>query len=275
MQIVFMLVGAGLGFAIYSPITAEHPVADLSTGAVVVEGISAVFSLWFGGWVAGRFSRRNTRHAGWLHGLLVWGSMMIAGVALVGAGAGWALGDLSQLVGGGLSLAAKPAAAAVSGGADLAKSALKKSGDSISSYVQEATESLPADASKSTTTRAKREVGLAATRFFTASDDSSRSTNRADLITALTNSGMSQPAADKLVNEWTASYDHLKKDLQTAKDEAAAKARVAADEAAHTLMIFCLVSAIAFLLGAAAAAAGGCQGTKFAVEHDLDREVVL
>src|ERR1700710_2966843 len=54
LQVLSIMLGAGLGFAIYEPMTDENPVASVGKGAIVVQGISAVFSLWFGGWVAGR-----------------------------------------------------------------------------------------------------------------------------------------------------------------------------------------------------------------------------
>ena len=56
LQVLFMLLGAGLGFAIYSPLTDSNPVTELGTGAMIIQGISAVLSLWLGGWVAGRFT---------------------------------------------------------------------------------------------------------------------------------------------------------------------------------------------------------------------------
>ena len=272
------MLGAGLGFAIYHPISDDNPVSDLATGAVVVHGISAVFSLWFGGWVAGRFARRAaSRRAGWLHGFLVWTSATIAGVYLVSSGAGWALGDISKLVGGGLSAAGKPAAAAVSGGADLAKDALKKSGDTISSYVDEAvgTTNNTDPAKRAQSIRAKREVGFAATRYFTSTDESAKAANRTALVTALSDdTGISQADAEKMVNDWTASYDRVKADLKAVKDEAAAKAREAAEKAAHALSIFSLCSFVAFVIGALAASLGGCRGAKHAVELEPDTIVV-
>lgn len=270
LQILFMLLGAGLGFAIYHPITEDNPVSDLATGAVVVHGISAVFSLWFGGWVAGRFARRGVRRAGWLHGLLVWTTATVAGVLLVGAGAGWALGDLSKLVGGGLAAAGKPAAAAVSGTTDLAKQALKQSNDTVASYVDEALGSATGDtAAGGRGVRAKREIGLAATRFFLGTDEAVRADNRTALVNALAeNTGVSPADADRMVNEWTASYDRVKADLKAAKEKAEVKAREAADKAAKTLAIFSLVAFAAFALGGISASLGGCQGAKHALDFD-------
>ena len=97
LQVIFMLLGAGLGFALYHPITSDSPVEDLGTGGVVIQGVSAVFSLWFGGWIAGRFTPLASRAAGGLHGFLVWCSATVAGVLIVSWGAGWVLGDLGLL----------------------------------------------------------------------------------------------------------------------------------------------------------------------------------
>ena len=53
LEALFVLLGAALGFAIFSPLTDPNPGANFGAGAAVVEGVSAVVSLWFGGWVAG------------------------------------------------------------------------------------------------------------------------------------------------------------------------------------------------------------------------------
>jgi hypothetical protein len=268
LQVLFMLLGAGLGFALYTPVTDANPISDLGTGAVVIHGISAVFSLWFGGWVAGRFAPRNSR-TGWLHGFLVWCAATVAGVVIVTAGAGWALGDLSKLVGGGLSLAGKPAAAAVGSAGNLAKDAAKKSTDTIASFVDEAAGNPPAGTTPGATIRRKREVGLAATRFFAPGQEANTTANRAALVKALSDNGnMSEADADKMVTEWTDSYNQLKADATAAKNEAEAKARQAAEEAAHTLTVFSLCAFVAFLIGAIAATWGGCHGACRARKDD-------
>ncbi len=278
MQLVFTLLGAGLGFAVYHPLTETNPVKDLAAGSVVVQGVSAVFSLWFGGWVAGRFARRHTLRAGWLHGFLVWATGTVAAVLLASAGGGWALGDLSKLVGGGLSAAGRPVAAVAGGATDLAKDALKKSTDTISSYVDEATGAQAQDpANRSRSIHAKREIGLAATRYFAGTDETARASNRAALVTALANdTGVSQADAEKTVADWSSSYDRVKADLTAAKNQAEAKAREAADEASKTLAVLSLCAFAGFVLGGLAASLGGHHGAKhaFLVEPDLTEVAV-
>lgn len=276
LQVLFMMLGAGLGFAIYTPLTDENPVADLGTGAVVVQGVSAVFSLWFGGWIAGRFAPIGARFAGWLHGFIVWCAATVAGVIIVSGGAGWALGDLSKLVGGGLSLAGKPAAAAADGATSVAKDALKQSGDTISSFVDEAAGRVSSTSNPAGNIRAKREVGLAAARMFNPVGQSNPAENRAALVKALVdNTGMNETEADRAVTNWSASYDRLKADLAAAKAQAEAKAREAADKAANALSIFSFCAFFAFTLGAGAAACGGHLGAKVARRHTLPTEATV
>lgn len=274
LQVLFMLLGAGLGFALYSPLTDANPVAELGKGAVIIQGLSAVFSLWLGGWVAGRFTPARVRLTGTLHGFCVWCAATVAGVLLVAGGAGWALGDLSKLVGGGLSLAGKPAAAMAGGAADMAKDALKQSGDVLTSFTDEATGRRPANAAPAGGIRAKREVGLAVARLFNPANAGDLTANRAAVVKALVDdAGMSEADADRMVTDWTATYEKLKSDLAAAKSQAEAKARAAADAAAKALAIFSLCAFVGFVLGALAAACGGAFGAKCARRCEIRAEL--
>ena len=269
LQVLFMLLGAGLGFAIYTPLTDANPIAAFGTGAVIVQGISAVFSLWFGGWVAGRFTPVGARSIGWLYGFSVWCAATVAAVLLVSFGAGWVLGDLSKVVGGGLSLAGKPAAAVAGGAADMAKDAIKQTNDTLASFTDEAVGHHPTDTNAGLNIRAKREVGLALSRLFNHANEANMTDNRAAVVKALVDSaGMSQADAEKSVAEWTATYDQLKADLTAAKNAAEAKARDAADKASDALAIFSLCAFVGFALGALAASLGGSHGAKCAVRCD-------
>jgi hypothetical protein len=274
-QVIFMMLGAGLGFAIYHPISSDAPVENLGTGAMVIQGMSAVCSLWFGGWVAGRVTPVVSRAAGGLHGFLVWCSATVVGVLVVSWGAGWITGDLSKIVGGGLSAAGKPVAAAVAGGADLAKDAAKQSSDTLASFTDEALANLPADTAKAKSVSAKREIGFAVARLFNPLQKEKMAENKPALArTLVEQAGMSQQDADRLVNGWTESYNRLSADLEAAKKQAGEKARAAAEKAAHTLAMFSLGAFFAFVLGAISAGVGGRHGAAVASKYDYQPAVV-
>jgi hypothetical protein len=275
LQVLFVMFGAGLGFAIYNPITSENPIEGLSRGAIIVQGVSAMFSLWVGGWIAGRFSPLISRASGGLHGLLVWCAATVAGVLVISLGAGWMVGDLSKVVGGGLSAAGKPAAAAVSGVSDLAKNAAKQTADTLKSFTDEAVAQRPGDAPRAGSVRAQREISLAVGRLFNPMQKEKMADNKAALTRALVESGISPQDADRLVAGWIDTYNELTADLTAAKDQAEAQAREAAEKAARTLSIFSLAAFFAFLIGALSAAYGGYQGAQSAYKHDDRGEIPI
>ncbi len=269
LQVLFMLLGSGLGFAVYNPITEENPIADLGAGALIVQGISAVLSLWFGGWIAGRYSPHSVRMNGCLHGFIVWCAATVAGVILVSGAAGWAMSDLSKLVGGGLSLAGKPAAAAAGGIADLAKQATERSGAALASFAEEAgagrTSASPAES-----LRNKRNLAAALARYFNPQQPNDRAQARATLVNAVaSNAGISEADADRMVTEWTRYYDEMKTELAAVKAEAEIKAREAAEKAANALAMFSLGAFVSFVIGAISASLGGKSGALCAAKHDV------
>ncbi|MFT3784111.1 MAG: hypothetical protein QM790_19055 [Nibricoccus sp.] len=272
LQVLFMMLGTGLGFAMYSPQTSDNPVGDLGTGALVIEGVSAVLSLWFGGWVAGRLTPIGARTTGWLHGFSVWCVSTVVAVILVAAGAGWAIGGLAKVVGGGLAAIGKPAAAAVSGATDLAKDQAQRSDSALSSFVDEAINSRATDqnAPQAGSIRAKREISMAVARLFEPSQQNNMAENRAALVRTMTETtGMTEADANRMVDEWTASYDRLKADLTAMKNDAAAKAKQGAEEASKALTVVSLCAFVAFLMGAFSAIWGGSLGSKQSREAEL------
>jgi hypothetical protein len=68
-----------------------------------------------------------------------------------------------------------------------------------------------------------------------------------------------------MVDQWTDSYNQLKADLASAKDAAAEKARIAAEQTAKALAILSLCSFVGFLLGAVFATVGGKHGAEHAL----------
>jgi hypothetical protein len=267
LQVLLMMLAAGVGFAVYNPVSLENPVADLSVGAAVLQGLTAVISLFFGGWVAGRFlGRTAVSGTGSLHGFLVWCVATTVAISAVALGAGWAMGDLSKIVGGGLSAAGQPAAAAASKEAsELADSAVKQSHGMLDSFTDEGL-SNQNDRASGQAIRAKRDLSFALGRFFAADQGDATAGNRQRVIDVLVSEdGRSRSEAQRMVDQWTDSYNQLKADLASAKDAAAEKARIAAEQTAKALAILSLCSFVGFLLGAVFATVGGKHGAEHAL----------
>ncbi len=276
LQVLFLMLVGGLGLAIYSPGTSDDPVANLNIGALIIHSICAIISLSLGGWVAGRFTPVRARSTGWLHGLSVWFTATVVGVILVSLGVSALLGGISKVVGGGLSTVGDSAGAVAGGTADLASYAVGQTGDTISSFVDEAVSALPDDMTEGETIRATREVGLSLARLFNPVQDGNTPANREAAVTALVeHTGMSQADANRMVTEWVATYEGLQDDLAAFKDSAAEKTREAAENAADGLATASLWSFFAFLLGALAATAGGWFGAKCATRCEETDQVGL
>lgn len=265
--VLYMMLAAGLGLAIYSPVTDQNPVASLSIGALIIHSIGAIVSLCLGGWVAGHFTSVRTRSNAWLHGFCVWCAATVGGALLVTMGAGWMLSGLTSLAGSGLSAAGQSVGTVADGAFDLAGDAMEQSGNTIQSFVDEAVSALSDDAPEHERIRATREIGFAVGRLFNPMREGNTPANRAAAVDALVeHTDMSQPEAERAVSDWTHSFERLQDDLEAAGETAATQAREAADSTASALSTFSLWAFGGFLLGALAAAFGGHLGAQCATK---------
>jgi len=181
---VIRAAGRGTRICNLQSLTDANPIADLGAGAVIIQGFSAVFPLVWRMDCGTLYSRWRPRHR-LVARFLRLVRRTVAGVLFFFNRCGWALGDLSKIVGGGLSLAGKPAAALAGGAADLAKDAVRQSGDTLTSFIDEAVSNRPADSTKNLSIRAKREVGLAIARLFNPARQANLRADRAAVVKAL------------------------------------------------------------------------------------------
>ena len=262
-HILLTALGVGAGLATFSPTTDESPVASFSIGAAIVWTLCALVALAFGGFLAGRFS--HSHHSGLVHGVLVWCMTLIITLLLVSVGTGMVMGGALKILGAGMGAGGQ----AVAGGVgELAKEGIKRSGDQLSSFIDEAVQSGPTNAAPKALTQAKREIGLALTKLFTPGNETNSVANRTAAIQAVTQySGMSEADAAKAVDGWMASAKSLKSELDNLKATAEAKARAAADRAAHNLSVAAIWTFFGLLIGLLIAAMCGRCGAMCAVRN--------
>ena len=260
-HILLTALGVGAGLATFSPMTDTNPVANFSVGAAIVWTVCALISLWFGGFIAGRFS--HSLHSGFAHGILVWSLTLIITLLLLTAGTGMVLGGALKVLGEGLGIGGKAVAA---GAGDLAKEGVKRSSGQLESFIDEAVQSVPTNATPKASTRAKREIGFAVTKLFAPGNDIASPDNRTAAIKALVDySQMTEADATKTVDDWTTSYKNLKAELERIKDAAEQKAREAADKAASNLSCAAIWSFFALLIGLLVASLAGSCGARRAL----------
>ena len=260
-HILLTALGVGAGLAAFSPVTDTNPVASFSIGGAIVWTLCALVALAFGGFVAGRFS--HSHHSGFVHGVLVWCATLIITLLLVSVGTGMVMGGALKILGAGMGMGGQ----AVAGGVgELAKEGIKRSGDQLSSFIDEAVQSGPTNAAPKAATQAKREVGFALTKLFAPGNETNSAANRTAAIQALTQySGMTEADATKAVDGWIASAKILKAELDSLKATAEEKAREVADRAAHNLSVAALWTFFGLLLGLLIAALCGRCGAMCAV----------
>jgi hypothetical protein len=269
LHLLITLFGAGLGVRMVNTLSDPDPAKKLTIGMGIVWSLSALLSLWAGGWVAGRFTPEASRRFGALHGFLVWSVATVATVFFVGGGAGLLLGGAAKATAKGVSAVGQQAGNLLSkadGG--LLGSFMENNRDLLGGFVKELAPAGENNANPGggnrpggLSPRGQREVSWALFRLFT--QDERTPANRDAVVKAITdNTGMSESDARQRVDEWIAAYDRAQESLRIAADTAERKAREAADTASRyiTKASVCLV--IAFILGAIAASFGGAQGAR-------------
>jgi hypothetical protein len=262
-HILLMMLLTAIGMGAAEPATDDNPVASFSLGVAVAWSVSALISLFIGGWVAGRCAARVHSVSGGVHGFLVWCVATIAGVLIVTSGAGALIGGASRIVGQGVSAVGKP----VAGVADLAKDAVANNTASIQSMIDETVENPAVKEDAAKAAAAKREIGQALRQLFRADGNLRDPQARTEAVEALTRAGVTEADANQTVDGWISSMERMRTQFEEAKAAAADKAREAADKASKGIAKAALWSFIGFVLGALAATFGGRRGQRWEYTH--------
>ncbi len=260
-HLLLSALGVGAGLAAFTPVSDANPVENFSLGAAIVWTLCALVALGFGGLIAGRFS--HSQHSGLVHGILVWSLTMIITVLLLSMGTGMVLGGALKVLGEGLGIGGKTVATATG---SVAQEGIKRGADQLQSFIDEGVQSAPTNAVPGDAIRAKREIGFAVTKLFAPGNDPASPANRQAAVKALmAQAKMSEADATKTVDDWTASYQALKGDLESVKTMADQKARQAADQAASNLSCAAIWSFFALALGLLVTGLSASLGAKRAV----------
>lgn len=239
LQLLLNLVGIGIGASTIDPRQGDTPGQGLAIGAGIWFAVSALISLFAGGWAAGRLAGVPNGKDGMLHGFTMWSVTTMLTIYLLSTAVGSLIGGTASLIGGAGSLAG--------------------------SGIMHSTPML-ADLSKQITgltpTEIKNQAGDVATdpRFETfakqiitnGSATPEAQSNLADLVAQ--KQGIPQAQASDEVQQWQAR-------LQQAKQQTSTLAVNTADDAAAGLSKSALWSSLALFLGLVAGTLGGLVGS--------------
>jgi hypothetical protein len=259
LHILLTTLGMGAGLATFSSGTGTHSATTFSETTAGIWSACALVAIFFGAAIAGRFS--HSIHGGFVHGILVWSLTLIITFFLLSKGTSVLVGGGLKILGEGIGIGGNMAASDIN---TAAQSGVKRAGDEINSFVDEATQSIPTNSTPKANIRAKREVGLAVAKLFAPGNDINSSENQATVVKTLQDyTQMSQADAQSTVNDWVASY----KDLQAQLDDTKAYAEQKAKAAAHDLSVASTWTFFGLLLGLIVSAGGGVLGADYAVKH--------
>jgi hypothetical protein len=244
-HLLLTMLGAGITALVVDPATSDSPAQSFTIGMAVTWCLSALISLWIGGWVAGRAGAAGDADSGKLHGFIVWSLATVLGFVMVATGVGKALGAAGQT----LSAAGKAAVEA-------APALVDNSAAMIKDYSAEATRG-----GEPLTPAATRELAKDLKNLLLNGEAGRTPQNRDALIATLTrHTGMTQEESARTVDEWTASYDRTVQEAKDVAAAAAAKAGEVAERAAATTGAAAIWTFFAFWIGAVLASWGGKCG---------------
>jgi len=139
LQMLFTVLGAGIGAAAIDPYDRRNPMKGVPTGALVWWLVTGLISLFVGGWVSGKLSGATTLTdasltVGGMHGLLMWSLATVLTFLLLLTSAGALVGGMMRILYEGISLVGKGAASAASTTASIAGPLL---GDAVKEGVKQ------------------------------------------------------------------------------------------------------------------------------------------
>ena len=262
-HLLLTLFSLGIGLQTAQPMTNDNVMADITVAAGISWSISALISLWIGGWVAARFADVANHKVGRLHGFVVWSLATVVTFASFTLGAGALATGAAKLAGKTLSVAGNAAGAVAPAAGDAFQMFMQSNGGIVSSFLDEVSPEQTEGGDPAATTRARREIGWALYGVFGEEGAASSPENRAELVQAVSrNTGRSQQESEELVNGWVGSYEQAREQLQAQADRAEQRAREAAEAAADATTKTAVWTFIAFIIGAAAAIWGGHVGAR-------------
>jgi hypothetical protein len=97
-QLLLTMLGLAIGLATIEPLTGQTPWQGISIGAGIWWVVSALISLFLGGWTAGRLAGMPLRQDAILHGIVVWGLITLITFYLVITGVGAVIGGTLNVV---------------------------------------------------------------------------------------------------------------------------------------------------------------------------------
>jgi hypothetical protein len=109
LQLVFQLLGVGIGASAVDPLTERNPLSGLGVGAGIWFFAWGLVALFAGGYLSARLAGVPRNLESTLHGFLTWATSALLSVVVAATIMGGVVGGVAEAVGGGLSAAGEAA----------------------------------------------------------------------------------------------------------------------------------------------------------------------
>jgi len=107
LQLLFTLLGVGIGAATVDPLQQSQPGKGLGIGAAIWLFVSSLIATYIGARVAGNLSGSTLKTDRMLHGILTWGTSAILGMVFLTTTVGSLLGGAGSFLGGATAMASR------------------------------------------------------------------------------------------------------------------------------------------------------------------------
>ncbi|HEY6979992.1 hypothetical protein [Reyranella sp.] len=245
-EVLLNMLGAGVGLGLVNPDGGTPEASRFGIGAGIWWFASTIIALVFGCYVAARLAGVATRFDGMLHGLVIWGLALLITIYLLTSAVGGVIGGAFTLVGDTVSAAGKGLASAapqIAQGAGVTPDMVQRQAEA---YLQP-TNPDPATMSPQD---AQKEIARLVPDLTAGGERADRAKDRITTIMA------GQLKISK--EEATQRFDDAQTRLAQARDRTVQTAKNVADRGASAASRASLWAFAALLVGAIAAAIGGC-----------------
>ena len=283
-QLLLGVLGLAIGASTIDPLRHATPTQGLGIGTGIWFLVTALLSLFAGGWTAGRLAGIPRPVDSALHGVLTWGIATLLTFYLLTTAVGALMGGAAQALGQGASLIGQGAAAASPTISDAVQQQMQDNGvnwdsikDSARTMLQQtgkpelqpdAIADKAKDAKDDATNTAKgtAENPQAATanyndllnRVYNRTTDVANAADRDALINVVAaRTGKSKEDATRIVDGWDKTYQQAREKFTEVKAQTEQKAREAGDATARGVSHAALWTFLAMLGSLGASAFGG------------------
>ena len=250
-QLVFGILGAGIGLTMVDPVEGTTPGATgFGIGAGIYWLITTILALGAGGYAAARVAGVHERFDALVHGLVVWGVTLILTLYLLTSAVGGIIGGAFRTVGAVAGAAGTTVSTAAPKAASIAGIDEGDIRSEAAAYLSDA----PSDPSQMTAEQAQKEIAKELPALARGGSDGQQAESRiVDIVAAQRK--ISRPEAQ-------AQVTRAKQQFVRTKNETVATAKSATDQAAGAATGTSFVLVLALLIGAAASGFGATAATR-------------